>query len=138
MAFPVPQQGVRFKDMKKPITIYIVGVVLGIYGIFTIKYSITGGAALPGIIAVIPLIGALGLFFKKSWARYFVHIFTISIVPWWIFSTIWLIWKKGWPYYPTTAQSIIGLVPGILLCLFCIFSSWVSQQFFSNQLDKET
>jgi hypothetical protein len=51
--------------MKKPITIYMVGVALGIYGIFTIKYSITGGAALPGIIAVIPLIGAAGLLFKK-------------------------------------------------------------------------
>lgn len=46
---------------KKPIGIYLVGVVLTIYGLSTVKYSVTGGAALPGIVAIIPLIGAVGL-----------------------------------------------------------------------------
>jgi len=80
----------------------------------------------------------MGLLLKKSWARYFVHAFTIAIVPWWILSTIWIIWEKGWPHYPTTAQSILGLIPGILLCLFCIFSSWVAQGFFNNKFEKKT
>jgi hypothetical protein len=113
--------------------LYIIGLVLTAYAIFTIKYSVTGGAILSGIVAVFALLGAIGLFLKKAWSRFFILIFTILIVPWWIYSTIWIIVKKGWPYYPTTYESVLGLLPGILLCLFSIFSSWASYKQFSGK-----
>lgn len=116
-----------------PIKLYIIGLVLTAYAIFTIKYSMAYGAVLPGIVAVFALLGAIGLFLKKAWSRFFIFIFTILIVPWWIYSTIRIIVQKGWPYYPTKYESILGLLPGILLCWFYVFSSWVSYKQFSRK-----
>lgn len=95
--------------------LYIIGLVLIAYAIFTIKYSVTSGVVLPGIVAVFALLGAIGLFLKKSWSRFFIFIFTIIIVPDWIYLTVWTIVKKGWPYYPTTYESVLGLIP-VMLC----------------------
>lgn len=120
------------------IKLNIIGLVLTAYAIFTIKYSLTGGAALPGIVAVFALLGAIGLFLKKAWSRYFIYIFSILIIPWWLLLTILMIVAKGWPYYTTTYESILGLLPGIFLCSFCVFSSWVSYKQFSNKKKNTT
>ncbi len=135
---PLLKQTLSFKMINKPTRIYLVGLALTIYGLFTVNYSVTGGAVLPGIIAIIPLTGAAGLFLKKSWSRYFVHLFTIATVPWWTIYTIWFIWNKGWPYYPTVLQSIIGLLPGLFLCILCIGSSWVVHKYFKKKFANET
>ena len=130
-------RGVKCKIMKS-IKLYIIGLILTAYAIFTIKYSLTGGAALPGIVAVFALVGAIGLFLKHAWSRFFIYIFSILIIPWWIFLTIWVIVEKGWPTYSTTYLSILGLLPGILLCLFCVFSCWVAYSHFGSRRKSST
>ena len=120
--------------MKRLTLIYLIGLALAAYGVWTVKYALSGGPSLPGIIAVIPLAAAVGLFLKKSWSRYFVHLFTISIVPWWVVATVRSIWRTGWPYYATTAESVLGLLPGVFLSLFCIGSSWVVHNYFRSPI----
>jgi hypothetical protein len=122
--------------MKKPTLICLIGLVLAVYGVWTVKYSVSGGSILPGIIAVVPFVGAVGLFLKKSWSRYFVYLFTVATVPWWTVSTVWFIWRTGWPYYPTTAESLLGLLPGVFLSLICVGSSWIVHRHFRIGLAK--
>lgn len=123
---------------KNTVTIYLIGLVFGIYSIFTIQYSVHGGSMTPGIFALLSLTGSVGLFLKKSWSKYFVYAFSAITVPLWIIDTSLYIMKTGWPYYPTTLQSILGLVPGILLCSFCAISCWVVHRYFKPFREKET
>jgi hypothetical protein len=116
--------------MQKPMMIYLIALIFGIYSLFTIKYSFANGAIVPVIIAIIPLIGSIGLFIRKAWARYFIYTFTIISICWWMIHTIWLISHKGWPYYPSPGQSIIELFADIFLYLFFIISSWIVWMYF--------
>ena len=76
------------------------------------------------------LIGAIGLFLKQAWARFSIYAFSVAVVPTWVAYTIWLIRKAGWPYYPTTLQSVLGLVPGVLLCAGCGIACCVVHRYF--------
>jgi len=119
--------------MKKPKLIYLIALGLVAYGVWTVRTWLYGGPALPGIIGLIPLAGAVGLFLQKSWSRYLVDLFAIAVVPVWIFYTVWYVWKNGWPYYATTTESILGLLPGGFISLFCIGSSWIVHKHFRSR-----
>jgi hypothetical protein len=99
--------------------------------LFTIV-SATRSAGQPwhGVFAVLPLIGALGLFLKRPWARFAIYAFSVAVVPTWVVYTIWFISKAGWPYYATTLQSVLGLVPGVLLCAGCGIACWAVHRYF--------
>jgi hypothetical protein len=116
--------------MKASGTIYLVGIIACLYSLPTIVYSLNVGNILSGSLAVVLLIGAIGCFMKKSWSQYPIYFFSILVVPTWLIHTARLIMKQGWPYYATNLESIIGLLPGIFLCVGCVFSSWAVFSFF--------
>ena len=53
-----------------------------------------------------------------------------GVVPTWLVYTIWFITKAGWPYYTTTLASVLGLLPGVLLCSGCAVACWVVHRYF--------
>ena len=61
-----------FKDlrMKSFRGIYFVGLLSMAYSLPTIKYAVTTGQLWYGVFALLPLIGAVGLFLRRSWARF--------------------------------------------------------------------
>ena len=121
-----------FKDlrMKSFRGIYFVGLLSMAYSLPTIKYAVTTGQLWYGVFALLPLIGAVGLFLRRSWARFPIYAFSVCVVPTWVAYTMWFLAKKGWPYYSTTLESVLGLVPGLLLCGGCALGSWIVHQHF--------
>lgn len=125
--------------MRSPWGIYIVAALSTLYSLLTIAYGTrTAGQFWSGVFSALLLIGAIGLFLKRPWGRLPIYLFSIVVVPTWIFYTIWFIRKAGWPYYATTLQSILGLVPGVLLCAGCVVACWVVHRYFGEPPDPLT
>ncbi len=125
--------------MKSPWGIYIVAALSTVYGLLTIAYTMRNpGQLWSGVFATLLLIGAIGLFLKRPWARFPVYAFSVAVVPTWVVYTIWFIRKAGWPYYATTLQSILGLVPGVLLCAGCVIACWVAHRYLREEEDPLT
>ena len=125
--------------MRSAWGIYIVAAVSTMYCVLTIAYtSRTAGHVWSDVFSAVLLIGAIGLFLKRSWGRLPIYVFSIVVVPTWIADTILLIRKAGWPYYATTVQSILGLVPGVLLCAGCVVACWVVRRYFRERPDPLT
>jgi hypothetical protein len=116
--------------MNKPISIYTVGALSVLYSIPTLWYSIRSEAVWTGALAAILLVGAIGLFFRRRWARFLVYFFSIAVVPTWVVYTIAFVARQGWPYYSTTLASIIGLIPGAVLCSACVLGCWAIHRYF--------
>lgn len=125
--------------MRSPWGIYIVAALATVYGVLTISYATrTTGQLWSGIFAALLLIGAVGLFLKRPWARFPIYVFSVAVVLTWVVYTIWLIRKVGWPDYETTWQSILGLVPGVLLCAGCAIACRVVHRYFREEEDPLT
>jgi hypothetical protein len=117
--------------VRSPWGIYIVAALSTMYSLPTIVSATrSAGQLWPGVFAVLLLIGAIGLFLKQPWARFSIYAFSVAVVPPWVVYTIWLISNAGWPYYATTLHSVLGLVPGVLLCAGCVIACWVVQRYF--------
>jgi hypothetical protein len=125
--------------VRSPWGIYIVAALSTVYSVLTIAYTTrTAGHFWSDVFSTVLLIGAIGLFLKRSWGRLPIYVFSIVVVPTWIVYTILLIRKAGWPYYATTLQSILGLVPGVLLCSGCVIACWVVHRYFRERPDPLT
>jgi len=117
--------------VKSPWGIYTVAALSTVYSLLTIVYATrTAGQRWPGVFAALLLIGAIGLFLKRRWARLPIYLFSVAVVPTWVVYTIWFITKAGWPYYTTTLASVLGLLPGVLLCSGCAVACWVVHRYF--------
>src|SRR2546426_8746125 len=66
--------------MKSARGIYFVGVLSMVYSLPTIKYAATTGQLWSGVLALLPLIGAVGLFLRRSWARFPIYAFSVYVV----------------------------------------------------------
>jgi hypothetical protein len=116
--------------VRSPCGIYIVAALSTVYSLLTIVSATrSAGQLWPGVFAVLLLIGAIGLFLKQPWARVSIYAFSVAVVPTWVVYSVWFISKAGWPYYATTLQSVLGLVPGVLLCAGCGIASWVAHRY---------
>jgi hypothetical protein len=117
--------------VKSPWGIYIVAALSTVYSLLTIAYTTrTAGQLWSGVFAALLLIGAIGLFLKRPWARFPIYAFSVAVVPTWILYTIWFVRRAGWPYYATTLASVLGLVPGALLCAGCAVACWLVHGYF--------
>jgi len=117
--------------VKSPWGIYTVAALSTIYSLLTIVDATrTAGRRWSGVFAALLLIGAIGLFLKRRWARVPIYAWSVAVVPTWILYTIWFVRKAGWPYYATTLASVLGLVPGALLCAGCGVACWFVHRYF--------
>jgi uncharacterized membrane protein HdeD (DUF308 family) len=116
--------------MRNSRAIYLVGIFACAYSLPMLIYSFNIKHIPSGILEVVLFVGAIGCFMKKSWAQYLIYIFTALIVTTWVANTTSFIRSKGWPYYQTTLESIIGLLPGIFLCFSSLLASWIVFSYF--------
>jgi len=76
---------------------------------------------------LLPAMGALacaiGLYWYKPWAHYFWHGIALAASAWWMVSTLRAS-ISGWPQQ-TISNSVISLLPGLLLLAVCIGGSVV-------------
>ncbi len=119
--------------MKKSISIYTVGALSVFYGIPTLWHSIRSEAVWTGVLAALLLVAAVGLFLRRRWARFLVYSFSVAVVPTWVIYTITFLASQGWPHYTTTVASIMGLIPGVVLCSACVLGSWAVHRYFKAE-----
>lgn len=63
----------------------------------------------------------IGLLFRHAWARYLWYVLAAAASGWWVLTTV-LIALNGWPMR-SIADSVVGLIPGVLLLVVCIGGS---------------
>ena len=71
--------------------------------------------------ALVAFLCAIGLFMQKRWAQYLWHVIALVSCAWWLVSVV-LVAVSGWPH-ATTLDSVISLLPGLMLLAVCIGGS---------------
>ena len=120
--------------MSKLIVTWLISAMLVAYGSYSIWLIYLTGSFWFGLWVVACFAGAIGLVLLKSWSQYFVYLVSIFTVGGWLYVTI-SIAIQGWPY-PSGVETIISLVPGILLSLVCVLSSFYIFKIFRNAANK--
>jgi uncharacterized membrane protein (DUF2068 family) len=89
-------------------------VLFALFGICSMYVAVHVHAYSYAIGAVVALAAAFGLWLRKHWSQYFVYLSSAAFIAEWF----WLLWRaiqnNQWPY-SGMLQSIIALIPGILL-----------------------
>ena len=86
------------------------------------------GYALFGIIG---LVTGVALWLKKPWSQYLAYVLGALFIGSWMF-TVWEVYERGWPY-EGTLQTLLSLVPGILMVIIVLGSCFVVGKSFSRE-----
>lgn len=81
-------------------------------------------------LVIICLVTAAGLFQSKSWSQYLWHVIALLVILSWAFSVV-RIASTGWPYN-TVLESVVSLVPGLLLVAVCACGSAIVAKHFQG------
>lgn len=81
--------------------------------------------------AVVALSNAVGLLWRKRWAKLLWYATAVAACGWWVFEVVQVA-LSGWPY-STMLDSVISLVPGLLLLTVCIGGSVVVTKDFHSK-----
>jgi hypothetical protein len=101
--------------MKAPVTIWLVVLFLGLYGIYGFWIAIAAKSwptAVPGLLAFAAC-GSLAAGTRLS--QYIVYLLAFLLAAGWAFAG-WLAASGGWPY-PDIPSTVISLLPGTALVL---------------------
>jgi hypothetical protein len=107
--------------MSKTIITWLISLLLVAYGSYNIWAIYLTGDFWFLLWVIVCFAGAIGLVLSKPWSQYCVHVVSFFTVGGWFYVTI-SIALHGWPY-PGIMQTIISLVPGLLLSMVCVLSS---------------
>ena len=120
--------------MKRPVTIWVVSLLLGSYGIFLLSAateSIDWISLAVGLLGALALVGCVALFLRKRWSQYFVYSFALLLVAIWIQEYVWSIEPKHWLHNEHVRDSS-SLIPGVAIVLGCIAASIATFMFFRS------
>ena len=108
-----------------------VAVILGAYGVYSFiaGYQYSNWSYLIG--GVLCLVGAVSLWLKKRWSQYFVYIVAVLFCGSWLFA-LWQVAERGWPYN-SLSQTVIALIPGLLMVGIAIGSCVVVYRAFKRE-----
>ena len=125
--------------MRKPSAIWVASLLLGSYGIYVLWIGIESGhvASLAwGIFwGALAIIGCVSLFIEKRWSQQIVYLYSLLIVASWGYGFLHAVEEELWPD-DSILNSLISLLPGVVLVLICFVSSIAIFRFFSSSGDK--
>ena len=78
------------------------------------------------VVAALPLVCGIGLLFDRAWARYLWYGLASCASIGWIVATVSTA-LHGWPA-GGAADTVIALLPGLLLVAFCVGGSFAVRQ----------
>ena len=78
------------------------------------------------LVAALPLVCGIGLLFDRAWARYLWYVLAACASIGWLVATVSTA-LHGWPAN-SAADTVIALLPGLLLVAFCVGGSLAVRQ----------
>ena len=109
---------------------FIAGI-LGAYGVYSIIAGYQYGDWSSLIGSGLCLVAAVSLWLKKRWSQYLVYIVAALFCGSWLF-VLWQVAERGWPY-SSISQTVIALIPGLLMVGVAIGSSVVVYRAFKRE-----
>jgi hypothetical protein len=108
----------------------LTAIFLAAYTLYSFWGAYSSQNLSPIVGGLLAIVASVGLFLRRSWSQYFVYaVSTLSVLSWlW---AIWMVVQHGWPYL-TVAESLISLIPGIVLVFLAVGISVVAQRAFRN------
>jgi hypothetical protein len=97
----------------------VIAIVFAAYGAWTLAAAVDARSLIALIIGFLALLAATGLWFHKLWAQYIIYLLSALAVANWGWYTFQFVKLNGWPYL-TTSENVLGLIPGLCICAFCI------------------
>lgn len=108
--------------MKSSVKIWIVSLLLGLYGVYCLWVFIEAGGWFNAIWGVIAVSGCVGLITGRRWSQYIVYFMSLSLVVIWTY-LVWLATNAGWPD-GGTLSTVISLFPGVAIVVTCAACSF--------------
>ena len=125
-----PSGGRRY--VSKIIMLKLIGSIFLLYGIYCLWAGLHSHW-LYFIYGSVSISCGAGLAMKKIWSKYIVYILSLAISSSWLYMTFLQIRNGNFPYQDPI-KSIVGLIPGICLLIFCGASSYIAYK----KLKRET
>jgi hypothetical protein len=109
--------------------VVLVGGIFIAYGIYALVQSRANPRLLGVLIAAVAVVGGLGLILNCPWSKYCIYLVSAALTGTWLYYTAAYVMRQGWPY-STAAQSLIALLPGLLIVVIGAGSSYVVTRHF--------
>ena len=117
--------------ISKSIIIWVIAITL----VAHVSYNISAITVTDDYRYLIWVIGcftaAVGLIFSKSWSQYLVYLISLSTAGGWAFVVIHMA-INDW-HYSGVQQTILSLIPGLLLVSVCVLFSVFVYKYFNKQ-----
>lgn len=111
----------KFIDGRKCMAARTIAMLLLATAGYTGWWAMSNDALFWLVPAGILLLASFGLALKRVWAMYLWYVIATTTVVWWVGMILRLL-LTGWPF-ASAQQSIISLIPGLLLLGICIGGS---------------
>jgi uncharacterized membrane protein (DUF2068 family) len=118
------------KNMKKPVSIWMVIILISAFGLYSAIYALGHNAALL-IWTILSLIAAYGLFRNKSWSQFLVYVLAAVVIFAWSYSLLYS-FDYGW-HDEDTGRKILSLLPGIVIVIITLLSCIFVYRHFRKQ-----
>jgi hypothetical protein len=105
--------------MKKPVSIWMVIVLISVFGLYSAIYAFGHNSVLL-IWSVLSFVTVYGLLQNKSWSQFLVYVLAAVIIFAWSYSLIYS-FDYGWQD-EDTGKMIISLLPGIVIVIVTLAS----------------
>jgi len=105
--------------MKKPVSIWMVIILISIFGLYSTIYALGHNVVLL-IWTALSFSAIYGLLKDKSWSQFLVYLLAVVIIFAWSYSLIYS-FDYGWQD-ENTGRMILSLLPGIVIVILTLAS----------------
>jgi hypothetical protein len=90
-------------------------------GCYEVKAGVQSQVWYWSVAGVASLVAAVGVLWRRNWAKWLVYVLSGAIVVTWVYALAWSLRSGRFPY-PTLEETVLGLVPGFVLLAATIWS----------------
>jgi len=113
--------------------VFLVGAAFVAYGVYALVQSRANVQLLGAVLGVVSFIGGIGLILNRQWSRYCIYVVSAAIAGTWFYYVA--LTAQSWPN-DTLVESVISLLPGILIVVVAAGSSYLVTKHFRAEATK--
>jgi hypothetical protein len=132
-----PKSAVRDQEVPAKPSVFLIRFIaifmaaMGMYWLYGgLSASPYGYSSI--VLCIVPLVAAVGLWLRKSWSQYPVHLLSVLALGLWCWQMWYAIQQRTFPY-PTLGATVIGIVISLVPLAAVFGSSAIAFRFFRDQ-----